>query len=311
MTSEESFTVEENEPAERLDKFLASKFEQRYSRSYFQHLIENQLVLVNGKPVKKRVAVSAGDEIEIQFSYNREITLEPEEIPLDVLFEDESLIAVNKPKGLVVHPAPGNWTHTFANALLFHCRIRDAWSKESLESLRPGIVHRLDKDTTGVLIAAKNLQIQQKLTEAFANRSVYKEYLAICVGNPKKATVEAPIGRHPKLRQKMAIVPEGRYALSYIDTLHSESGLSLVKIIIATGRTHQVRLHLNHLHSPVLGDELYGNASANQKFKAERPYLHASTLKVRHPLTGNEIVFTAPIPDDMQKIIEKFMKGFS
>lgn len=305
MNDEESFIVESYETAERLDKYLAAKFDQKYSRTYFQHLIENNLVLVNGKPVKKRIAVSAGDEIEIQFSYNQEITLIPEEIPLDILFEDESIIAINKPKGFVVHPAPGHWTHTFANALLYHCK-----TLEGSDSLRPGIVHRLDKDTTGVLIAAKNLQTQQKLTEAFANRQVYKEYLAICFGNPKHATVEAPIGRHPKLRQKMAILPTGRKALSFVETLHSENGLSLVKIIIATGRTHQVRLHLNYLNAPVLGDTVYGNSSANLKFKTDRPYLHASSLKIVHPHKKQELIFEAPIPPDMKLIIAKHLKGY-
>ncbi|KAF3362764.1 Ribosomal large subunit pseudouridine synthase D [Chlamydiales bacterium STE3] len=234
----------------------------------------------------------------------------PENIPLDILYEDDAVLVVNKPKGLVIHPAPGNWSHTFANALLYHCQKTTKWDASCLETLRPGIVHRLDKDTTGVLIAAKNLSAQQKLTQSFANREVYKEYLAICVGCPKSGKVEARIGRHPKIRQKMAIVPNGREALSYIENLHSEGGLSLVKVIIATGRTHQVRLHLNFLNTPVLGDPLYGRESANSKYKAERPYLHAASLRIMHPFQEKSLSLSADLPQDMKEIISKNFKSY-
>jgi len=305
LGEEELIVIEESETLTRLDKVLATRYEDRFSRTYFQTLIEEHLVLVNGLPVKKRAKLRAGDEVEIQFAFPKEIALTPEPIPLDILYEDEAIIAVNKPKGMVVHPAPGNWAHTFVNALLHHCQTPD-WDEASLHSLRPGIVHRLDKDTTGVLIAAKNLYAQQKLTEAFAGRRVYKEYLAICVGNPGKLSVNAAIGRHPRERQKMAVKDDGKAALSYIETLKIASNLSLVKIVIATGRTHQIRVHLAHLKTPILGDALYGSPSANQKFASERPYLHASCLKIAHPITGQELTFSAPVPEDMQKIIKKF-----
>ncbi|MGK5594123.1 MAG: RluA family pseudouridine synthase [Parachlamydiaceae bacterium] len=292
----------------RLDQYLVSRFNS-FSRSYFQNLIEEKLVLVNGEPVKKRVLVKQGDEIEIQFSYSKEINLVPKDIPLNVLYEDQAILAIDKPKNFVVHPAPGHWEDTFANALLYRCQSTSCWSEESLATLRPGIVHRLDKDTTGVLIAAKNLEVQQKLSSLFAERRVYKEYLAICIGTPKGGKVDAPIGRHPRIRQKMAIVPQGRPALSFVDVLHSEGGLSLVKVVIATGRTHQVRLHLNYLNTPVLGDALYGNTSSNSHYKADRPFLHAFKLRLPHPLKDEELALEAPIPSDMASLIQKHLKN--
>lgn len=300
---DELLTVSEEEAGERLDKVLAARYEGRYSRTYFQMLIAENLVLVNDSPVKKRIQVQSGDEIEIQFAYTREITLVPEPIPLDILYEDEAIIVVNKQKGLVVHPAPGNWTGTLVNALLHHCQSQ-SWDPASMRNLRPGIVHRLDKDTTGVLVAAKTLFAQQKLTESFANREVYKEYLAITLGNPGKKTVEAPIGRHPRIRQKMSIVEGGKAALSQIETIKPGKSLSLVKVVISTGRTHQIRLHLSSLKTPVLGDSTYGSLAANQKYKAERPYLHASCLRIKHPITNEEMSFSAPFPEDMQQMLE-------
>lgn len=302
---EEIIIVEELEAGMRLDKMLALRYVEAFSRSYFQSLIEEHLVLVNGSAVKKRVFLKPGDEIEIQFAYPKEISLTPENIPLDVLYEDEDIIVINKPKGLVVHPAPGNWSHTFVNALLFHCQTAK-WEQNNLATLRPGIVHRLDKDTTGVLIAAKNLYAQQKLTESFTAREVYKEYLAICLGNPHKVTIDQPIGRHPVKRQKMAVVSTGKSAVSFVETLKFDKTLSFVKVVIATGRTHQIRVHLNFLNTPILGDALYGNASANLKFKCERPYLHASCLKIIHPTKKIEMHFSAPLPEDILGIVNRF-----
>lgn len=303
ITEDEAFIVEDAETALRLDKLLALRFLGRYSRNYFQTLIADGLVLINGETAKKRIAVKAGDEIEIQFVYSKEISLDPEPIPLDILYEDEEIIVVNKQKGLVVHPAPGHWSGTFVNGLLYHCQAH-TWDSEALKNLRPGIVHRLDKDTTGVLIAAKTRLAQQKLTDSFAKREVYKEYLAICIGNPGKISINAAIGRHPKHRQKMAIVSEGgREALSYVETCKFNQKISLVKVVIATGRTHQIRVHLSHLHTPVLGDPLYGNLSLNQQFRAERAYLHASCLKIPHPISGSELTFQAPLPEDMNRWI--------
>jgi 23S rRNA pseudouridine1911/1915/1917 synthase len=299
--------ITEAEAGERLDKILAKRFKEIYSRTYFQYLIDEQLVLLNGTPVKKRIKPESGDEIEVQFAVSPQIQLTPEPIPLTIIYEDEHILAVNKPAGMVVHPAPGNWSGTFVNALLHHCvslPIQD-------DSLRPGIVHRLDKETSGILVAAKTLQMQQKLTALFASRQVYKEYLAICLGHPENGEINAPIGRHPLRRKEMAIVPAGRQALSYLKTIGWNEKLSLVQVIIATGRTHQIRVHLKYKGSPILGDDLYGNSSVNQSYGIHRQLLHARTMRFQHPLTGEQLELTASLPDDMLRFIRKIMPDAS
>lgn len=293
--------IGEEEAGERLDKILANRFEEKYSRTYFQYLIEKQLVLLNGLPVKKRIKPLMGDEIEVQFAALPTINLTAENIPLSILYEDDYILAINKPAGMVVHPAQGNWSGTFVNALLFHCQQLSSLS----ETLRPGIVHRLDKETSGVLIAAKTLQVQQKLIESFSNREVYKEYIAICVGKPVEEEINAPIGRHPANRKQMAIMPMGKPALSIVKVLAWNEKLSLVHVIILTGRTHQIRVHLKYKGTPVLGDSIYGSISANKHYYAERQMLHASLLRLPHPVTKQIIEIKAPIPDDMLKLIHK------
>lgn len=299
----DTILISEEEANQRLDKILANRFQNIKSRSYFQMLIEEQHVLLNGAPVKKRIKPQVGDEVLIDFVLTPEIGLEPEPIPLDILYEDEDIIAINKPSGMVVHPAVGNWTGTFVNALLFHCGDISNDSK----TLRPGIVHRLDKDTTGILIAAKTSLAQQKLIEAFSNRQVYKEYLAICIGNPGNTTISTLIGRHPTNRKLMAVVEKGgRSAITHCKVLAYKEPLSLVRILLETGRTHQIRVHLKYRGTPILGDNLYGSVSANAKFKAERQLLHAHVLRFFHPVTGIEMEIKAPIPVDMQKWVSGF-----
>lgn len=295
--------ITEAEAGERLDKILAKRFKEVYSRTYFQYLIDEHLVLLNGKPVKKRMKPLLGDEIEIQFAASPEIQLAPEAIPLAIIYEDEYLIAVNKPAGMVVHPAPGNWSGTFVNALLFHCGQLAGHE----DSLRPGIVHRLDKETSGILVAAKTLEMQQKLIALFASRQVYKEYLAICLGCPGDGKIDAPIGRHPIRRKEMAIVPTGRQALSCFKTIGWNEKLSLVQIVIATGRTHQIRVHLKFRGTPILGDSLYGKSSINQSYGVHRQLLHAFAIKFQHPLTGNQLLLTAPLPEDMMHFVRKIL----
>ncbi len=298
----EMIEITAEEAGERLDKVLANRYKETYSRTYFQYLIDEHLVLLNGLPVKKRIKPEGGDEVEILFSALPGTDLKPEDIQLDVLYEDNDIIVVNKPAGMVVHPAPGNWTGTFVNALLGHCSDL----KNENDSLRPGIVHRLDKETSGVLIAAKNTVAQQKLVEMFASRRVYKEYLAICVGNPGKGKVELPIGRHPVQRQKMAISKEkGKPALTFYETVKFDGTLSQVKVILATGRTHQIRVHMQHLGTPVLGDPVYGKTAINEKLKVNRQMLHAHILKFDHPLSGKLMAFEAPIPQDIAKYTQK------
>lgn len=295
--------VTEDEAGERLDKILAHRFKEVYSRTYFQYLIDEQLVLLNGVPIKKRTKPQIGDEIEIQFAATPEIQLTPEDIPLNIIYEDEHLLAINKPAGMVVHPAPGNWNGTFVNALLNHC----GQFQGHTDSLRPGIVHRLDKETSGILIAAKTLEMQQKLTALFASRQVYKEYLAICIGRPADGEINAPIGRHPIHRKQMAIVPYGRQAISHCETIGCNNKLSLVRIIIATGRTHQIRVHLKYKGTPILGDDLYGNPSVNREHGVHRQLLHASVMKFKHPMTGDLLVLAAPPPADMLRFMRKIL----
>lgn len=302
-TDPDILIVSDEEANQRLDLLLVKRYGGSFSRTYFQMLIDQGAVLLNGEPVKKRIKPSAGDEIEVEMVLTPEIDLLPEPIPLDILYEDEHVLAINKPAGMVVHPAPGNWTGTFVNGLLYHCQLEMQGDK----TLRPGIVHRLDKDTTGVLIAAKTIIAHQKLVAAFAAREVHKEYLAISIGNAGKVTVDAPIGRHPVHRKQMAVIASGRRAVTHIHSLQVSDKWGIVRVILETGRTHQIRVHLKHLGTPILGDALYGNEQVNRKNHVSRQLLHAEKLKLRHPMTGELLEIIAPIPLDMQKWIDKIV----
>ncbi len=291
--------VSPEETGNRLDKFLSLHFPS-YSRTYFQYLIENQAVLVNGIPIKKREKVKEGDEVEVCFLLTQQLHAEPEAIPLDILYEDAIILAINKPANFVVHPAPGSPSGTFVNALLFHCQTLQ---KESFNSLRPGIVHRLDKDTTGVLLAAKSYEAHQHLIQQFTARTIEKRYLAICLGSPKEGLFSAPIKRHPIHRQQMTVHSEGKQALTQIKVLSHNKELSLVEVSLLTGRTHQIRVHLKHLGSPLLGDPVYGSQSSNHRYRTYRQLLHATSLTFTHPITHQPLTITAPLPPDMQKFI--------
>lgn len=296
----DTYFVLAEEEGIRIDKLLSNKFPQ-YSRSYFQKLIQNGSVLINGEQVKKRICPEEGDELEICFQATEELSLKPEEIPLDILYEDEYLIAINKPPGMVVHPAPGHWSGTFANALVYHLKGKSFGS----DPLRPGIVHRLDKETSGVLIAAKTAAAHEKLVDLFASRRIEKTYLAICLGRPKSGVIKAPIGRHPVHRKEMAILPDGREAITTIQLAAFNDHLSLVIAKPETGRTHQIRVHLKHLGAPVLGDPVYGSDRLNKALSPPRLLLHAYRLFFLHPMTKAPIKLAAPIPEDMLAAIRK------
>jgi 23S rRNA pseudouridine1911/1915/1917 synthase len=285
----EPLVISEKQAGLRLDVILADHFSHIKSRSYFQYLFEEKKVLLNGASVKKRHRPKAFDEVEVEFILTEELSLEPENIPLDILFEDEAIIVINKPAGLVVHPAAGNWTGTLVNGLLYHCQ------NLGVNDLRPGIVHRLDKDTSGVLVAAKTDLAKAKLIESFSKREVQKEYVAICQGNPGKKVIDQPIGRHPKKRKEMCVIEGGKPAVSHIETLHFDGKLSVVRIKPVTGRTHQIRVHLKHLGTPVLGDAVYGHKDLG------RQRLHAQKLTFPHPVTLETLTFEAPLPEDMEK----------
>lgn len=296
----EIISIQSEEIGTRLDYLLTRRYPDE-SRTYFQRLIAEGLVLVNGGIAKKSTSLVEGDEIEVQFSLTPELSLEAEPIPLDIIYEDPWLLAVNKPAGLVVHPGAGNWSGTFVNGLLHHCQSLPSFG----DHLRPGIVHRLDKDTSGVLLAAKTEEAQQGLVRLFADRRVEKEYIAVCCGKPNASVVEAPIGRDRQDRKRQCISDSGKAALTHLETVATTRELSLVTARPHTGRTHQIRVHLRHVHAPVLGDSLYGWPYWNQKYGAERQLLHAHHLKLIHPITGEPLTLEAPLPQDIQQMVEK------
>ena len=284
----------------RLDSLLKN-FYNTSSRTYFQKLIQEGLVVVNGATVKKSYRPEIDDEVEVQFVVTKELEVTPENIPLQILYEDEHMLAINKPAGMVVHPGFGNWTGTFVNALLFYCK-----ALEKQDTIRPGIVHRLDKDTSGVLLAAKTYAMHQGLTALFAKRAIDKRYLAVCLGKPANSLhIKAPIGRHPIYRKQMAVLEVGgKEASTHFQLIKGNKQLSYLAIKLETGRTHQIRVHMKHIGHPLLGDALYGKEGQNALYKAERQMLHADSCSFIHPMTKQEIVIKAPIPEDMRKIIE-------
>ncbi|CAM0117715.1 RluA family pseudouridine synthase [Rhabdochlamydiaceae symbiont of Dictyostelium giganteum] len=291
----ESFVILEAMQDIRLDKLLVQTYP-HHSRTYFQYLIEKGLVLVNGEIIKKREKLSLDDEVEVCFELKPELSLEKENIPLDILYEDAHMIAVNKPAGMVIHPAPGHPSQTFVNALLYHCQ-----SLPDTGNLRPGIVHRLDKDTSGVLLAAKTREAHIKLVEAFALRQITKNYITLCHGNPGVTTVREPIKRNTFKRQQMCVDPSGRPAISLFKPLEVRDDLTWTFVTLITGRTHQIRVHLKHIKTPVLGDAVYGHLQVNEKYKVKRQLLHAYEVFLSHPITGEKLHIRAPLPSDMQQ----------
>jgi len=294
------FTIQAEE-IDRLDKLLAKRFSS-YSRTYFQYLIDCEAVLLNGEVIKKRCKPHPGDQIEVTFLPTEEIDLTPEPIPLDILYEDEHLICINKPPGMVVHPAPGHPKGTFVHALLHHCEGAPLPGKE----YRPGIVHRLDKETSGILIAAKSVEAHQKLIEQFKGREIEKEYLAITVGHPEAVTIHAPIGRHPIRRKEMTILETGKEATTIITPLARGEHFSLISAKLITGRTHQIRVHMKHNNTPILGDATYGSQKIKEKYHIPRQLLHASKIQFSHPISDQILNLSAPMPEDMKKVSEDF-----
>jgi 23S rRNA pseudouridine1911/1915/1917 synthase len=298
-----TLTVASEGIGQRLDLFLAQHL--GLSRSYLQMLVEKKHVFLNNSPAKKSAKLQLGDSLHVDFIIVPEVSLIPEAIPLDILYEDEVLLAINKPAGMVVHPGAGNWTGTFAHALLAHCLNQGVLLSDHTQPLRPGIVHRLDKETSGVLIAAKTTQAHQRLVEMFAARQIHKEYLAICVGNPGDCAIDAPIARHSLQRKMMDISPSGKKAITLCKTLAHTEKMSLVRLILETGRTHQIRVHLRHRKTPILGDSTYGNPSINARYAVKRQLLHARRVRFTHPLTGMPLKIEAPLPVDMQEWTQK------
>lgn len=278
------------EPGHRLDRFLVERFP-AVSRSTFQRWIEDGLVLVNGEQVKKRYLPEVGDEIEVQFAAAPEMDLIPEPMALEICYEDPHLLVINKPAGLVVHPGAGNWTGTLVHGLLHHC------SQLPGDPARPGLVHRLDKDTSGLLVVAKTSEAQLALTRQFSQRTVTKTYLALCWGAPSTQQCVEPLGRDPRHRQRMAVLPEGKEARTTWKALWSGQGTSLLEVHLHTGRTHQIRVHLSWVGCPLVGDPLYGGIRSQVELGHQ--WLHASKLAFNHPVSQAPLVFEAPVPPQL------------
>jgi 23S rRNA pseudouridine1911/1915/1917 synthase len=286
-------TIERNQAGQRLDRSLALALP-AFSRVRLQTLIRDGFVTVNGKPARPRDPVRNGDVIEVREPEVEKLEAQPETIPLEILFEDDDLLVLNKPAGLVMHPGAGHQQHTLVNALLAHCKnLSGIGGKE-----RPGIVHRLDKETSGALVIAKNDTTHRDLSKQFAARTMGKIYLALVAGLPRKRSgvIDKAIERHPVHRQRMSIARrQGRSAKTEYRVLRSTGEVSLVECTLHTGRTHQIRVHLHYLGHPVLGDKLYAGKRAGNY---SRQLLHAWKLSFRHPRTGEALSFTAPIPPD-------------
>jgi 23S rRNA pseudouridine1911/1915/1917 synthase len=292
-----------NEAAgQRLDQFLRGELPE-YSRAFLQKLIEQGHVAVNGGPAKASYKVRIGDRVRVEIPPPRPLATLPEEIALDVLFEDDDLIVVNKPAGLVVHPAAGNYEHTLVNALLHHCRGALA-GIGGVE--RPGIVHRLDKGTSGCIVVAKTDLAHKALVAQFKSREVKKTYRAVCWGKLARPSgrIETVIGRSERDRKKMsARTSRGRPAVTDYRVLKQFADFALVEVHIHTGRTHQIRVHMAHIGHPVVGDATYGRARSTN-ISVARPLLHAYKLGFTHPRSQEVVEFTAPVPDDMVEFCE-------
>ena len=298
-------TLQASESGLRLDVFLSQALENT-SRSAAQKLLESGAVTLAGKPLRKQDRTLAGAVYEVLLPEAREIAVEARDLPLDVVWEDADLLVLNKPKGVVVHPAPGHWDDTLVNALMFHCR--DSLSGINGE-LRPGIVHRIDKDTSGLLIVAKNDFAHQALAEQLQDHSLSRTYEAIVKGGfqEDEGTIDAPIGRHPVDRKKMAVTEKNsRTAVTHWRVLERFGQYTLVECRLETGRTHQIRVHMAHIHHPILGDTVYG--SPKPELGQSSQCLHARVLRFRHPRTGEEMTVTCPRPDyftDLLHILRK------
>ena len=286
----------------RLDVFLSEQLE-NLSRSAAQKLLEAGAVTLDGKPLRKQDKTLAGAVYAVELPEVREVEIEARDLPLDVVWEDADVLVLNKPKGVVVHPAPGHWDDTLVNALMFHCR--DSLSGINGE-LRPGIVHRIDKDTSGLLIVAKNDFAHQALAEQLQDHSLHRTYEAIVKGGFREdsGTVDAPIGRHPADRKKMAVTEKNsRSAVTHWRVLERLGQYTLVECRLETGRTHQIRVHMAHLHHPILGDTVYGNP--RPELGQDSQCLHARALTFRHPRTGEEVTVTCPRPAYFEAVLEK------
>ena len=301
----EEFQIE-TENGERIDKYLSNEMS-GFSRSYIQKLMKDGHVYVNGKAVKANYKLAYDDMITVEIPDLVEPNIVPENIPLDILYEDDDILIVNKPKGMVVHPAAGHYSGTLVNALMYHCG-------ESLSGIngvmRPGIVHRIDMDTTGSLLVCKNDQAHQKLAEQLKVHSIKRVYHAIVCGNLKEdsGTIDAPIGRHPVDRKKMSInYQNGREAVTHYQVLERFGDYTYISCRLETGRTHQIRVHMASIRHPLLGDNVYGPQKC--PFKLQGQTLHAKILGITHPTTGEYMEFDAPLPEYFEDLLGRMRQN--
>ncbi len=317
----QTFSVDANQSRIRIDRYLTDRVENA-TRNKVQQSILDQRVLVNGNPIKSNYKVSPGDSIRVIYTSPPPPELLPEPIPLSIVFEDDDLIIIDKPAGMVVHPAYANWTGTLANAVLYHTQSQ--LSKINEEPMRPGIVHRLDKDTSGLIVVAKNDETHYALAKQFADRKTLKKYLALVWGVPKTTsdTIKTNIGRNKRDRKLMACYPydsmEGKPAITEYKIVEDYGYFSLLDVRLHTGRTHQIRVHLQHINHPIISDEAYGGKkirscgfAQSEAFlknlfqRIPRQALHAYYLEFEHPKTKRMVTFTSPLPEDMKHAIAK------
>ena len=301
--SQISLQADETYMDERLDKFLSAMLPDQ-SRSYLQKIIKDGNVLVNGEPKKSSYRLEDGDEVTADLPELKSPDIETENIPLDILYEDDSILMVNKPKGMVVHPSAGHYTGTLVNAVLWHCQGQ----LSGINGVsRPGIVHRIDKDTTGVLVVCKNDAAHNAVAAQLKEHSITRKYRAIVHGviNEDEGTVDAPIGRHPTERKKMASgVKNGKRAVTHYRVLERFQGYTYVECQLETGRTHQIRVHMASIHHPLLGDTVYGPAKDSHHLEGQT--LHAMVLGLIHPVTGEYLEVEAPLPEYFENLLKKF-----
>lgn len=299
------FIAGEDENAERIDRYLAERCPD-FSRSYLQKLLKEQAVSVNGKAVKANYKVQSRDRIILEIPEAEKADILPEDIPLDILYEDDYLLVVNKPKGMVVHPSAGHMEGTLVNAVMAHCGDHLSGINGVL---RPGIVHRIDKDTTGALLVCKDDAVHRDLAEQLKEHSIKRRYRAVVWGNLKEdqGTVEGPIGRHPIDHKKMAVnYKNGKDAVTHYQVLERFGQYTYIECRLETGRTHQIRVHMASIGHPLLGDSVYG--PSKNPWKLQGQTLHAMVLGFRHPVTGEYMEFTAPLPEYFSELLDKLRK---